>query len=99
MIRWERRAPAALFSVSGSAYAIPSYRMNANASASRTPLYLTYALMLFGFGSISAARIALSLYALHLGASASAVGALVASLYIFPVLTSWHVGRYSDRVG
>ena len=73
--------------------------LNADVSASRTPLYLTFALMLFGFGSISAARVALSLYALELGASASAVGLLVGSLYIFPLLISWPVGRYSDRVG
>jgi len=55
--------------------------------------------MLFGFGSISSARVALSLYALDLGASASAVGILVGSLYVFPLLISWPVGRYSDRVG
>ena len=55
--------------------------------------------MLFGFGSISASRVTLSLYALELGASASAVGMLVGSLYIFPLLISWPVGRYSDRVG
>ena len=73
--------------------------LNTNLSASRTPLYLTFALMLFGFGSISSARVALSLYALDLGASASAVGVLVGSLYVFPLLISWPVGRYSDRVG
>ena len=73
--------------------------MNASSSASRTPLYLTYALMLFGFGSISASRIAISLYALHLGAPASTVGLLVGCLYVFPVLISWHVGRHADRVG
>ena len=73
--------------------------LNANVSASRTPLYLTFTLMLFGFGSISSARVALSLYALDLGASASAVGILVGSLYVFPLLISWPVGRYSDRVG
>jgi MFS family permease len=73
--------------------------MIASSSATRTPLHLTYGLMLFGFGSISASRIVLSLYALNLGAPASTVGLLVACLYIFPVLISWHVGRHSDRVG
>lgn len=73
--------------------------LNSDVSASRTPLYLTFALMLFGFSSISSARVALSLYALDLGASASAVGILVGSLYVFPLLISWPVGRYSDRVG
>jgi MFS family permease len=68
-------------------------------SASRTPLYLTFALMLFGFASISSARVALSLFALDLGASASAVGMLVGALYLFPLLISWPVGRYADRLG
>ena len=66
---------------------------------SRTPLYLTFALMLFGFSSMGSARVVLSLYALELGASASAVGVLVGLLYVFPLLISWPVGRYSDRVG
>ena len=73
--------------------------LNADVPAARTPLYLTFALMLFGFSSISSARVALSLYALDLGASASAVGILAGSLYVFPLLISWPVGRYSDRVG
>jgi len=55
--------------------------------------------MLFGFGSISSARVAFSLYALHFGASASVVGIVVATLYIFPLFISWPVGRYADRVG
>jgi MFS family permease len=73
--------------------------LNTSEIASRKPLYLTFTLMLFGFGSISSARVAFSLYALQLGASASAVGIVVATLYIFPLLISWPVGRYSDRVG
>lgn len=55
--------------------------------------------MLFGFGSISAARVAFVLYALELNASASVVGIVAATLYLFPLLISWPVGRYSDRVG
>jgi len=55
--------------------------------------------MLFGFASISSARVALSLYALDLGASASAVGILVGTLYVFPLLISWPIGRYADRLG
>ncbi len=55
--------------------------------------------MLFSFGSIGAARVAIALYALALGASASEVGILVGTLYIVPLLFSWPVGRYSDRVG
>lgn len=73
--------------------------MKTQASASRTPLYLTFALMLFCFGSIGSARVTLTLYALDLGASASAVGLLVGAFYVFPVLISWPAGRYSDRMG
>ena len=70
-----------------------------NGFASRKPLYLAFLLMLFCFGSISAARVALSLYALDLGASPSAVGILVATFYIFPLVISWPVGKFSDRAG
>jgi MFS family permease len=73
--------------------------MTTIASASRTPLYLTYALMLFGFSSINSARVALSLYSLALGASPTEVGLLIGAFYVFPVLLSWPVGRYTDRVG
>jgi MFS family permease len=55
--------------------------------------------MLFGFSSMGSARVVLSLYALELGASASAVGVLMGALYAFPLLISWPVGRYADRVG
>src|SRR5262245_4017713 len=68
-------------------------------AASRSALYLTYSLMLFGFATISASRVALSLFALQLGASASTVGLLIGALYVFPMLISWPIGRYGDRVG
>jgi MFS family permease len=73
--------------------------MTTNAAARRKALYLTFALMLFGFCSISSARVALSLYALDLGASPAKVGLIVATLYVFPLLISWPIGRYGDRVG
>src|SRR5687767_12779189 len=55
--------------------------------------------MLFGFSSINSARVSFSLVALELGASPSTVGLLVGAFYAFPVVLSWPVGRYSDRVG
>lgn len=48
---------------------------------------------------MAAARVVLSLYALDLGASASAVGVLAAMFFIFPLLMSWPVGALSDRIG
>jgi MFS family permease len=73
--------------------------MSTNNPLRRAALHLTFALMLFGFGSISAARVAFSLFALELGASPAKVGLVVATLYIFPLLISWPVGRYADRLG
>jgi MFS family permease len=55
--------------------------------------------MLFGFCSINSARVTFSLDALAQGASPTLVGLLVGTFYVFPVLLSWPVGRYSDRVG
>ena len=63
------------------------------------PLYLTFALMLFCFSSISSSRVVLSLSALNLDASPSAVGMLVGALYVFPLVLSWPVGVLSDRLG
>lgn len=63
------------------------------------PLYLTFALMTCCFSSISSARVILSLNALDLGATPSAVGLLVATFYTFPLLLSWPVGVLSDRLG
>ena len=63
------------------------------------PLYLTFALMLFCFSSVSSARVVLSLYALDLGATPSAVGLLVATFYALPLVLSWPAGVLSDRLG
>lgn len=42
-------------------------------------------------------RVLLTLYALHLGASASEVGLIGGLLFVFPVLLSWVVGGLADR--
>jgi MFS family permease len=51
------------------------------------------------FIGIQASRIVFSLYALSLGASPSAVGGILATLFIFPVFFSWPAGTLSDRYG
>lgn len=63
------------------------------------PLYLTYALALFCYSNVNAARVLLSLYALSLGAQPSAVGLLFATYFVFPLVLSWPIGKFSDRVG
>lgn len=61
------------------------------------PLYLTLALTFFNFTGNNSMRVLLTLYALHLGASASEVGLIGGLLFVFPVLLSWFVGGLADR--
>jgi MFS family permease len=60
---------------------------------------LALALSYFNFVASGAARVVLTLYALELGASASAVGLLGGLLFLFPLLLSWPIGAAADRVG
>jgi MFS family permease len=62
-------------------------------------IHLTLALTFFNFVGANAARVVLTLYALELGASASAVGILGGLLFLFPLLLSWPVGALADRTG
>ncbi|OGA40259.1 MAG: hypothetical protein A3G24_27525 [Betaproteobacteria bacterium RIFCSPLOWO2_12_FULL_62_13] len=62
-------------------------------------IYLTLAVTFFNFVGASAARVVLTLYALELGAPASAVGLLGGLLFLFPLLLSWPVGALADRAG
>lgn len=61
------------------------------------PIYLTLALTFFNFTGNNSMRVLLTLYALHLGASATAVGIIGGLLFLFPVLLSWFVGGLADR--
>jgi len=62
-------------------------------------LALTFALSFFNFVSQTAARVVLTLYALELGAPASAVGVIGGLLFLFPLLLSWPIGTLADRKG
>ncbi len=61
------------------------------------PIYLTLALTFFNFTGNNAMRVLLTLYALHLGASATTVGLIGGLLFVFPVLLSWFIGGLADR--
>lgn len=63
------------------------------------PLYLTLAIGLLGYSGVTAARVTLSLYALDLGAQPAEMGMLVATYFAFPLLLSWPVGVWADRIG
>lgn len=62
-------------------------------------IHLTLALTFFNFIGANAARVVLTLYALELGAPASAVGVIGGLLYLFPLLLSWPIGALADRRG
>lgn len=66
-------------------------------SSNAVSINLTLALTFFNFTSQNAMRVLLTLYALHLGASATAVGVIGGLLFLFPVLLSWPVGALADR--
>lgn len=69
------------------------------AAQTRMLVRLTIALAFFNFIGLVSARVVLSLYALDLGASASAVGVLAGMFYMFPLLLSFPVGSWADRSG
>ncbi len=60
---------------------------------------LTLALAFFNFVGANAARVLFTLYALELGAPASAVGLIGGLLFLFPLLLSWPIGMLADRRG
>ena len=60
---------------------------------------LILALNAFVFVGVNAARIVFSLYALELGANAAGVGAILAMVYVFPLLLAWPIGVLADRFG
>jgi MFS family permease len=68
-------------------------------SGGHGPILLALALTFFNFVASAAARVVLTLYALELGAPASAVGILGGLLFLFPLLLSWPIGAAADRVG
>lgn len=60
-------------------------------------IHLTLALAFFNFTGNNAMRVLMTLYALHLGASATQVGVIGGLMFLFPVLLSWVVGGLADR--
>jgi len=64
-----------------------------------SPLNLTLVVSLIGYSGVTAARVLLSLYALELGASPAEIGLLVASYFALPLVLSWPIGVWADRIG
>ncbi len=58
-----------------------------------------FALTLFTFLPVNAARVLLALYALELGAQPLAVGFLTATFSLFPMMLAVYAGKITDRVG
>ena len=78
---------------------MPALQYQAAAYHPAMPVFYVLGLALCFFVNLSAGRVLLSLYALHLGAQPFAVGVVLAMYYVFPVLLSWPVGVLSDRLG
>jgi MFS family permease len=63
------------------------------------PIYAIVALCTLSHSGFGGSRVAISLYALELGASQFTVGVLMALYAICPLLLAVYVGRLADRVG
>jgi predicted MFS family arabinose efflux permease len=62
-------------------------------------LYLVVLMSMLNSIGQRGSKVAVSLYALELGAGAAAVGVLAALFAVFPLLLAVHAGRISDRFG
>ena len=62
-------------------------------------IYLILFLGMLNWMSFMSSRVLMSLYAIQLGASPAAIGALIALYALGPVLLSVHAGKVCDRVG
>jgi MFS family permease len=62
-------------------------------------IYLILFLGLLNWMCFQSSRVLMSLYAIELGASAAAVGLLIALYGLGPLLLSVHAGKVSDRIG
>ena len=57
------------------------------------------ALSLLNMSSMRAGRVALTIFALQLGAAPATVGLLAATFSVFPAVLSWPAGKLADRFG
>jgi MFS family permease len=65
----------------------------------RVAIYFVVLLAVLNSISMRGSKVAVSLYALELGAGALAVGVLAALFATFPLLLAVHAGKISDRIG
>ncbi len=63
------------------------------------PLHLALLFILLNHIPFTGMRLAVSLYAIHLGAAPGVVGAIVALFSVLPMVGSVHLGRLIDRKG
>jgi MFS family permease len=62
-------------------------------------IYLIVLLCTLSHSGFGGSRVAISLYALDLGATQFSIGVLMALYAVFPLMLAVHVGRLADRVG
>jgi len=68
-------------------------------TADSSVIYLILFLGLLNWMSFMSSRVLMSLYAIEIGASAAAIGLLIALYGLGPLLLSVHAGKVSDRYG
>ncbi len=61
-------------------------------------IYIVVLIVIFNQASFSGSRVAVSLYALELGANQFALGTIISLYSLSPLLMSIVIGRYADRV-
>lgn len=64
-----------------------------------SPIHLIVILCTLSHSGFGGSRVAISLYALELGASQFDIGVIMALYAVFPLLLAVYVGRLADRVG
>lgn len=62
-------------------------------------IYLTTMLAILNQVAVKGSKMLVALYAIELGASPLAIGALISSYAVFPLLLAVHAGRLTDRRG
>lgn len=63
------------------------------------PLYLTVLLSILNQASLKGSKMLVALYAIQRGASPLAIGALISTYALFPLVLAVYAGRVSDRIG
>lgn len=63
------------------------------------PIYLVFAIVLFNMTAYRGSKVVVTLFAIDLGAPQFAIGLMVATYSVFPMLLGLYAGKLTDRLG